>query len=131
MWRCEAGGRAGSIAAAASIRRVRRRSGRSRSLCAPVEWPDNIEETEDPYSFGTLLGDVDLHLISEGTHRRLGECLGAQLMTLGGVSGVRFAVWAPNAQRVSVVGDFNTWDGRRHPMRLRHSAGSGKSSSHA
>jgi 1,4-alpha-glucan branching enzyme len=88
-----------------------------------VEWPGSVQETEDPYSFGTLLGDVDLHLISEGTHRRLGECLGAQPMTLGGVGGVRFAVWAPNAQRVSVVGDFNAWDGRRHPMRLRHSAG--------
>jgi 1,4-alpha-glucan branching enzyme len=88
-----------------------------------IKWPCAIEETEDPYSFGTLLGDVDLHLISEGTHRRLGECLGAQVMELGGVSGVRFAVWAPNARRVSVVGDFNSWDGRRHPMRLRHSAG--------
>src|SRR6185369_12147108 len=53
----------------------------------------------------------------------LGECLGAQVMAIGGVNGVRFAVWAPNAQRVSVVGDFNGWDGRRHPMRLRHSAG--------
>jgi 1,4-alpha-glucan branching enzyme len=88
-----------------------------------IKWPQAVEETEDPYSFGTLLGDVDLHLISEGTHRRLGECLGAQVMELGGVPGVRFAVWAPNARRVSVVGDFNAWDGRRHPMRLRHSAG--------
>ncbi|HEY4164718.1 MAG TPA: 1,4-alpha-glucan branching protein GlgB [Dongiaceae bacterium] len=88
-----------------------------------IKWPQAVEETEDPYSFGTLLGDVDLHLISEGTHRRLGECLGAQVMELGGVPGVRFAVWAPNARRVSVVGDFNSWDGRRHPMRLRHSAG--------
>jgi 1,4-alpha-glucan branching enzyme len=88
-----------------------------------IKWPQAVEETEDPYSFGTLLGDVDLHLISEGTHRRLGECLGAQIMELGGVPGVRFAVWAPNARRVSVVGDFNSWDGRRHPMRLRHGAG--------
>jgi len=88
-----------------------------------VQWPETVQETEDPYSFGTLLGDIDLHLISEGSHHRLGECLGAQVMELGGVSGVRFAVWAPNARRVSVVGDFNSWDGRRHPMRLRHSAG--------
>jgi 1,4-alpha-glucan branching enzyme len=88
-----------------------------------VQWPETVQETEDPYSFGTLLGDVDLHLISEGTHRNLGQTLGAQVMEQGGVSGVRFAVWAPNARRVSVVGDFNNWDGRRHSMRLRHSAG--------
>jgi len=88
-----------------------------------VEWPETVQETEDPYSFGTLLGDVDLHLISEGTHRNLGATLGAQVMEQGGVAGVRFAVWAPNARRVSVVGDFNNWDGRRHGMRLRHSAG--------
>jgi 1,4-alpha-glucan branching enzyme len=88
-----------------------------------VQWPETVQETEDPYSFGTLLGDVDLHLISEGTHRNLGQTLGAQVMEQGGVPGVRFAVWAPNARRVSVVGDFNNWDGRRHAMRLRHSAG--------
>ncbi|WP_395014695.1 1,4-alpha-glucan branching protein GlgB [Dongia sp.] len=88
-----------------------------------VQWPETVQETEDPYSFGTLLGDVDLHLISEGTHRNLGATLGAQVMEQGGVAGVRFAVWAPNARRVSVVGDFNNWDGRRHGMRLRHSAG--------
>jgi 1,4-alpha-glucan branching enzyme len=88
-----------------------------------VEWPETVQETEDPYSFGTLLGDVDLHLINEGTHRNLGETLGAQVIEQGGVPGVRFAVWAPNARRVSVVGDFNNWDGRRHGMRLRHPAG--------
>jgi 1,4-alpha-glucan branching enzyme len=82
-----------------------------------------MQETEDPYGFGLLLGDLDLHLISEGTHYELGRCLGAQAMTIGGVEGVRFAVWAPNARRVSVVGSFNTWDGRRHPMRLRNEAG--------
>ncbi len=82
-----------------------------------------MQETEDPYSFGTLLGDVDLHLISEGTHRHLGDTLGAQVREQRGVPGVRFAVWSPNARRVSVVGDFNNWDGRRHGMRLRHSAG--------
>src|SRR6185312_8849746 len=53
----------------------------------------------------------------------LGRCLGAQPMTIAGVSGVRFAVWAPNARRVSFVGEFNVWDGRRHPMRLRREAG--------
>ena len=88
-----------------------------------VQWPDAVQETEDSYSFGLLLGELDLHLIGQGTHYELGHCLGAQAMTVEGVPGVRFAVWAPNARRVSVVGDFNSWDGRRHPMRLRQQAG--------
>ncbi len=82
-----------------------------------------VQTTEDAYAFGPLLGDLDLHLLAEGTHRDLGRCLGAQVMTINGVPGTRFAVWAPNAWRVSVVGDFNGWDGRRHPMRLRSEAG--------
>ena len=88
-----------------------------------IAWPDAVQETEDPYSFGLLLGDVDLHLFNEGRHFELARCLGAQRMTIDGVNGVRFAVWAPNAERVAVVGDFNSWDRRRHPMRMRHSAG--------
>ncbi len=88
-----------------------------------VEWPGGIHEAEDPYSFQTLLGEVDVHLIAEGQHRRLADALGAQVTEVGGVPGVRFAVWAPNAQRVSIVGGFNNWDGRRHPMRLRREAG--------
>ncbi len=88
-----------------------------------IHWPATIQETEDPYSFGVVLGDVDLHLFSEGTHWQLAERLGSAVTEMDGVHGVRFAVWAPNAQRVSVIGDFNGWDGRRHPMRLRHSAG--------
>ncbi|WP_181700495.1 1,4-alpha-glucan branching protein GlgB [Chthonobacter albigriseus] len=88
-----------------------------------IDWPDARQETEDPYAFGLLLGDLDLHLIAQGTHYELGRCLGAQAMTVEGVPGVRFAVWAPNARRVSVVGDFNSWDGRRHPMRQRREAG--------
>ncbi|MBV8897343.1 MAG: 1,4-alpha-glucan branching protein GlgB [Acidobacteriaceae bacterium] len=88
-----------------------------------ITWPNAVQETEDPYSFGLLLSDLDLHLIGQGTHYELARCLGAQPMTVGGVKGVRFAVWAPNARRVSVVGDFNSWDGRRHPMRLRREAG--------
>ncbi|MEE1656217.1 1,4-alpha-glucan branching protein GlgB [Microvirga sp. CF3062] len=88
-----------------------------------VHWPDAIQELEDSYSFGLLLGDLDLHLIGQGTHYELGSVLGAQPMTIDGVRGVRFAVWAPNARRVSVVGDFNSWDGRRNPMRLRREAG--------
>ncbi len=82
-----------------------------------------MQETEDPYSFGLLLGDVDLHLFNEGRHFQLAHCLGAQAMTIDGIAGVRFAVWAPNARRVAVVGDFNSWDRRRHPMRVRHDAG--------
>ncbi|MDQ3288767.1 MAG: 1,4-alpha-glucan branching protein GlgB [Pseudomonadota bacterium] len=82
-----------------------------------------VEEIADPYAFGMLLGDVDLHLISEGTHLRLADALGSHPHTINGIEGARFAVWAPNAARVSVVGDFNDWDGRRHPMRLRPSAG--------
>ncbi|MBL6458597.1 1,4-alpha-glucan branching protein GlgB [Belnapia sp. T6] len=88
-----------------------------------IEWPGSVQETEDPYSFGLLLGEMDLHLFAEGRHFELAKVFGAQAMTLDGVAGVRFALWAPNAQRVSVVGDFNNWDGRRHAMRLRREAG--------
>ena len=80
-------------------------------------------ETEDPYSFPPVLGDLDVYLLAEGRHLDFGRALGAHPAEMDGVSGVRFAVWAPNAQRVSVVGDFNDWDGRRHPMRKRHGPG--------
>ncbi|GLR67023.1 1,4-alpha-glucan branching enzyme GlgB [Acidocella aquatica] len=80
-------------------------------------------EFDDPYRFPPVLGATDDHLLIEGTHRRLYERLGAQLMTLDCVSGVHFAVWAPNARRVSLVGDFNHWDGRRHQMRKRIDSG--------
>lgn len=73
----------------------------------------------DPYSFGPVLGPLDDFLIAEGTHHRLFDKLGAHLIEHEGTSGVHFAVWAPNAQVVSVVGDFNDWDHRRHPMRRR------------
>lgn len=89
-----------------------------------IQWAGGEQITEDPYSFSQLLlGEMDLYLFAEGNHRDLGSCLGAQVTSLDGVEGVRFAVWAPNARRVSVVGDFNIWDGRRHPMRLRHPSG--------
>jgi len=88
-----------------------------------TRWAGGEQVAEDPYSFGQLLGEMDLYLFAEGNHRDLSSCLGAQLKTVEGVDGVRFAVWAPNARRVSVVGDFNVWDGRRHPMRLRHPSG--------
>ncbi|TFV96571.1 1,4-alpha-glucan branching protein GlgB [Oxalobacteraceae bacterium OM1] len=93
-----------------------------------ITWPgseggEEVQLTEDPYRFGLLLGELDIYLLREGTHRELGRCLGANPMVIDGVAGTRFAVWAPNARRVSVVGDFNNWDGRRHPMRLRMEAG--------
>ncbi|MGB3807347.1 MAG: 1,4-alpha-glucan branching protein GlgB [Erythrobacter sp.] len=97
--------------------------GRNRNYRLKVEWPDSTHETEDPYSFGLLLGDLDLHLFSEGRHRDLAHNFGAVPRDMDGVNGVVFSVWAPNARRVSVVGDFNSWDGRRNPMRLRHDAG--------
>jgi 1,4-alpha-glucan branching enzyme len=74
-------------------------------------------EFVDPYQFGPVLTDFDLHLLGEGTHYKNYERLGAHLRMHEGFQGVHFAVWAPNAQRVSVVGNFNHWDGRRHPMR--------------
>jgi 1,4-alpha-glucan branching enzyme len=77
----------------------------------------------DPYSFGPVLGPVDDFLIAEGTHLRLYDKLGAHQISHEGASGVHFAVWAPNARRVSVVGDFNDWDGRRHVMRNRRDIG--------
>jgi 1,4-alpha-glucan branching enzyme len=78
-----------------------------------------VLETEDPYSFAPILGEMDIYLLAEGRHRDFATAMGAHVVTIDGVTGVRFAVWAPNAQRVSVVGDFNHWDGRRHPMRKR------------
>ena len=88
-----------------------------------INWAGTEQTSEDPYSFGALLGEMDLYLFAEGNHRDLSSCLGAQILSVDGVPGVRFAVWAPNAKRVSVVGDFNSWDGRRHPMRSRHPSG--------
>ncbi len=80
-------------------------------------------EFEDAYRFGPVLGELDEYLLGEGTHKRLWQALGAHVMEHEGVQGTHFAVWAPNAQRVSVVGDFNHWDGRRHPMRRRGATG--------
>ncbi len=92
-----------------------------------VVWPSDdgpvVQEIDDPYAFGPVLGPLDLHLIGEGRHHQLGQSLGAHVARVQGVDGTRFAVWAPNAQRVSVVGDFNGWDGRRHAMRRRVEVG--------
>ena len=78
---------------------------------------------EDAYRFGPVLGEMDEYLLSEGTHERLWDVLGAHPREMDGVHGTHFAVWAPNARRVSVVGDFNAWDGRRHVMRRRGATG--------
>ncbi|UXY14866.1 1,4-alpha-glucan branching protein GlgB [Chitiniphilus purpureus] len=88
-----------------------------------VTWDGNEVELEDPYRFPPVLGEQDVWLLSEGTHLRPYERLGAHWRELEGVGGTAFAVWAPNARRVSVVGDFNQWDGRRHVMRLRRECG--------
>ncbi|MBI5050804.1 MAG: 1,4-alpha-glucan branching protein GlgB [Nitrospirae bacterium] len=77
----------------------------------------------DPYSFPPVLCDFDLHLFGEGTHYKSYEKLGAHIKEINGVKGVHFSVWAPNAQRISIIGDFNLWDRRRHPMRIRGASG--------
>jgi 1,4-alpha-glucan branching enzyme len=84
---------------------------------------DDVWITEDPYAFGPSLGEVDIYLLAEGRHREIGRTLGAHITRQNGVLGTRFAVWAPNARRVSVVGEFNRWDGRCHPMRHHPSSG--------
>jgi 1,4-alpha-glucan branching enzyme len=89
-----------------------------------VTWANGRTDLlDDPYRFGPVLGEMDAWLLGEGSHLRPYEILGATPRTQEGVAGVGFAVWAPNASRVSVIGDFNLWDGRRHPMRLRRECG--------
>ena len=83
-----------------------------------VRFADGTEVvTHDPYAFGPVLTDFDQYLMGEGSHKELWRALGAHVTTHEDVDGTHFAVWAPNAERVSVVGDFNMWDGRRHVMR--------------
>lgn len=91
-------------------------------------WDDGVEhEGDDPYRFAPTLGQVDLHLINEGRHEQLWTVLGARVQTyegpMGTVTGTSFAVWAPRAKAVRVIGDFNGWDGRIHPMRLLGTSG--------
>ncbi len=78
---------------------------------------------EDPYRYGPVMGEMDEYLLGEGTHQRIWTVLGAHILQHEGQHGTQFAVWAPNARRVSVVGGFNLWDGRRHPMRKRGATG--------
>ncbi len=80
-------------------------------------WDGSQHLTRDPYQYGPIMGEVDLHLFVEGQHWKIYDKFGAHVRTIGDAAGVYFAVWAPNAQRVSVVGDFNNWDGRVNPTR--------------
>ena len=91
---------------------------RLRARSGDTEW-----EQDDTYRFGPVLGELDEYLIAEGAHLQLWDRMGAHPMTHQGAAGVHFAVWAPAASRVSVVGEFNQWDGRRHVMRARGSTG--------
>jgi 1,4-alpha-glucan branching enzyme len=89
-----------------------------------IRWDNgSVSELPDAYAFPPLLTDFDLHLLGEGSHWQSYDKLGAHVREMAGVRGVQFAVWAPNALRVSVVGDFNRWDGRVHPMRSRGNSG--------
>jgi 1,4-alpha-glucan branching enzyme len=89
-----------------------------------IDWEDgSTTEIDDPYRFPAVLGELDVWLLAQGSHARPYERLGAHPRNMEGVAGTSFAVWAPNAMRVSVVADFNFWDGRRHPMRLRRESG--------
>jgi len=83
----------------------------------------NTKRTRDPYSFLPTIGESDLYLFGKGEEQKIYDKLGAQIRKIDGAEGVSFGVWAPNAQRVSVVGDFNAWDGRLHPMRSLGSSG--------
>ncbi|WKK15075.1 1,4-alpha-glucan branching protein GlgB [Achromobacter insolitus] len=99
------------------------RAGDGSSYRLAIRWPGAEQITADPFAFGTLLPEETLAQLAQGSWRAAGDALGAQLTQVDGVAGLRCAVWAPNAQRVAVVGDFNGWDSRRHGMRLRHAAG--------
>jgi 1,4-alpha-glucan branching enzyme len=89
-----------------------------------IQWDNgSISKVPDAYAFPPVLTDFDLHLLGEGSHWQSYEKMGAHVREIAGVQGVQFAVWAPNALRVSVVGDFNRWDGRVHPMRSRGNSG--------
>ena len=79
---------------------------------------DHVVELDDPYRYGRVLTEFDVYLLGEGTHLHAFQKLGAHRVNVGAAGGIHFAVWAPNADRVSVIGDFNGWDGRVHPMRL-------------
>ena len=92
-----------------------------------LQWQDKINgawhDVVSPYTFSARIGDLDLYLLGEGRHHHAWKILGSRLAVIDGIAGCQFAVWAPATQRVSVVGDFNRWDGRSHPMRSRGESG--------
>ncbi|HEY7585957.1 MAG TPA: 1,4-alpha-glucan branching protein GlgB [Candidatus Deferrimicrobiaceae bacterium] len=88
-----------------------------------IDYEGRRWQQDDPYSFGCVLTEFDIHLLAEGTHLDQYKRLGSHIARMGEADGVTFAVWAPNAERVSVVGNFNRWDGRSHPMRNRGESG--------
>ncbi len=88
-----------------------------------TDYDGNTQKIFDPYSFEPVISDFDLFLFGEGNHYKIFDKLGAHPLQIKNVSGVNFAVWAPNAKRVSVIGDFNNWDGRQNPMRARKNSG--------
>ncbi|MFY2640979.1 1,4-alpha-glucan branching protein GlgB [Achromobacter insuavis] len=99
------------------------RAGAPDSYQLEIAWPQARQRCADPYAFGPLLPAPALAALAAGDWRAARDWLGAQLASVDGVAGLRCAVWAPNARRVAVVGDFNSWDARRHGMRRRHEAG--------
>src|SRR5215510_9643069 len=121
--RVEAVGEHGDVAALSRIHDAGLFAGAlqkgSRRYQLRAQYGDNVVELDDPYRFPPVLSDFDLYLLGEGTDQRLYDKLGAHPLNLDGVDGVAFVVLAPNARRVSVVGDFNYWNPRRHPMRVR------------
>ncbi len=92
-------------------------------LLTRTDTNNNVTSFHDPYSFSEQISNYDLHLYSEGKHLHIYRILGAHPKTIDGIAGILFATWAPNAARVSIIGDFNAWDGRRHSMRSRGSSG--------
>ncbi|WP_457766326.1 GlgB N-terminal domain-containing protein, partial [Burkholderia contaminans] len=101
------------------------RNGGAPHYLLAIDWPDARQVIDDAYAFGTLLDDAVLARFSAGDPAAVLDCLGATPTCIDDTDGVRFAVWAPNAQRVSVVGDFNGWDGRRAPLRGGGGGGGG------
>ena len=103
---------------------IEKKSERLKKYRFRVEYgPDDVIEIDDPYAFPGMFGELDRYLFSEGNHYKIYEKLGAHLMKRNGVEGVQFAVWAPHACSVSVIGEFNMWDARLHKMIMRGSSG--------
>ncbi len=110
------GSKARKAASSAVASPVKKRASRKTTVAAKKR-PAATRDLIEPVFYPPTLGDIDLHLFGEGRHERIYDKLGAHVIAHEGVKGVSFAVWAPNAERVSVVGDFNSWDGTKNQMR--------------